>query len=406
MLAGRWAQQDEDSGGLGTATLSREIDCECTVVQWSGGTLADPARTEINGRGCPSAKRRRISSNTRTSTTALQDRPHASRPLQSISTKRHPNNEPIPPRWRTRLRNKVLIAGSANAACASHPLPLYSQYTIKDVPDEFPKCKKLWITACGPVCAAMVIDAFLPARERKGPQRFVEAALRMKLYDPLDRIREIYMSPLNLLTFCKREVKRVLAAGHRVTSGEIGRAASSGHALDRLSGLLNGGARVLVTSRTCLAQRCSVFDDAEERTSHFLVVARIWKGGDATGQNDSGGQGQVFIELLDPACTLVDDLQQATRILKHGPQPNPSARAVLGSGSKRQKSVRMPPPSDSRERVQSPHIGVQSAAHSLVEGVWSTEAGRYIVDWRAFDLAWNSRPDGKYRWWLALHPAA
>ena len=43
-------------------------------------------------------------------------------------------------------------------------------------------------------------------------------------------------------------------------------------------------------------------------------------------------------------------------------------------------------------------------AHSLVRGQWVSEAGRYLVDWEVFDLVWNSKPDGKDRWWLAVHP--
>ena len=56
----------------------------------------------------------------------------------------------------------------------------------------------------------MLVETFVPVRDRVGPQPYVEAALRQGLYDPLDRIREIYMSPTNLMLFCKKQVQNVL----------------------------------------------------------------------------------------------------------------------------------------------------------------------------------------------------
>lgn len=297
------------------------------------------------------------------------------------------------------------------------------------------------------------------------------------------------MSPNNLLQFCKKKAKEVLGSyliihayqnarsrrgialswiffwltsqfnsfpmpfrktsgptwKGQVTSGECGRSMAAANAIQHMCGLLDKGCVVLVTSRTCLSQLCSVFDDDEERTSHFLLVSRIWKQkrktrgsrhGGGGGRSQSGrsrggkqeeevevkedGGEQVFVELLDPACTLDDDVKQAAHISKHGVQPNPNA-STAQTTTKKQGSTKSKAQAQAKAKAKSTVDRIKSSktrptqvppptpsracrALSLVKGQWRAKAGQYIVDWKAFDLAWNSNPDGKDRWWLALHP--
>ena len=179
-----------------------------------------------------------------------------------------------------------------------------------------------------------------------------------------------------------------------MTSRECGDTISTDAAAETLIGLLKGGAIVLVTSRTCLSQRCTLFDEDEERTSHFLIVSRIWKVGGDGGREDACDagthrNGQLLIELLDPACSLDDDVKQGSHVLEKGPLPNPAMVAGAGDmrrdrqgssgGGDRSKTGTLP-----TQRASKRADGCR--ALSLVQGAWRAEAGRYIVDWRVFDL--------------------
>lgn len=71
---------------------------------------------------------------------------------------------PIPPRWKKQLSNQLTSvaggctvvdvggvggAGHSFQGESTNPTPLYSQYAIKDLPKQYPQCRKLWITSCG-----------------------------------------------------------------------------------------------------------------------------------------------------------------------------------------------------------------------------------------------------------------
>ena len=188
------------------------------------------------------------------------------------------------------------------------------------------------------------------------------------------------MPPDDLTRFCEAQLA-ALAPGIgtlRVVSGEVGAAkptAAQPHpGLDVLIRLLcQGCSGVVVTVRTCLGQRCSVMKDTELRTSHFAVVTDVWR--------TAGGQ--VLVVLNDPACNLHDDLEQVASLAN---------RRATGSAASSRRSM----------LIRGKPKGCLAA--SSIRGNWEAEAGRYAVDWDVFDLVWNSKPDGKDRWWMAVVP--
>jgi len=125
--------------------------------------------------------------------------------------------------------------------------------------------------------------------------------------------------------------------------------------------------------RTCLGQRCSIMKDSEPRTSHFVVVTDVWR----------TAKGQVLVVLNDPACTLCDDVEQSTSVTV-------ANRGSTGSTANRRPTM----------LTRGNPKGRRTATST--RGNWEAEAGRYAVDWDVFDLAWNSKPDGKDRWWMAV----
>jgi hypothetical protein len=263
-------------------------------------------------------------------------------------------------------------------ALGEHPTPLYSQYEVKDEP-AYPKFRKLWITSCGPVCAAMAANGVLPTTQHVPSQLVVARALDAGLYDPADRVKEVYMSPESLAEFTRMLVERT---GAYVTSAEVGRGAARGgeQAAAVLAQLLRAGCTVTATVRTCFGQLCDVFYDHQERTSHFVCVTGVWR---------CTGSGRLAVSINDPACTLADDRAQLV---------------ALGGGKGGRKRPRLSHGPSACSDQCSCGCGQPRGALSSMRGEWAAEAGSYILSWEEFDLSWDSSPDGKDRWYMAVHP--